>query len=336
MRPGDETAAHRLYVGCALRTVLGAWNAPYGSPVQSGGKIPATGHWPLTTIFLLALLLGFSVLTAPVWGALQIRDDLGQQVSLKSPPQRIISLYGGLTEVLIALGLQGRVVAHIQGDASLTDIPTVGTHLQPNVEMILALKPDLVVQGGVPKGMPALKKLEAEGIPVAMFAPHDFAGLFSTIRRLGALTGKEEAAAALNLGLEDRLQQVAERLKGRKPVRVFFEVRYHNLLAAGRGSMVNDIITRAGGVNVVETPQRLAPFNLEALLQAQPDVYLIQQGPMNRSPEDIYSRPYFQELRAVQAKRVLVVDEGLFSHPGPRSAEAVAQLAWFLHPEAWK
>ena len=285
---------------------------------------------------LLTLLLVMALLPSAAWGAAQIRDDLGQQVSLKSPPQRIISLYGGLTEVLIALGLKDRVVAHIQGDESLNNLPTVGTHLQPNVEMILALKPDLVVQGGVPKGMPALKKLEAEGVPVAMFAPHDFTGLFSAIQRLGALTGRSEAAEALNRGLEDRLQQVAERLEGRKPVRVFFEVRYHNLLAAGRGSMVNDIITRAGGVNVVETAQRLAPFNLEALLQAQPEVYIIQQGPMNRSPEDIYARPYFQELRAVQAKRVLVVDEGLFSRPGPRSAEAVEQLARFLHPEAWE
>ena len=212
---------------------------------------------------ILIILIGSTNLYAA-----QIQDDLGQPVSLKSPPQRIISLYGGLTEVLIALGLKDRVVAHIQGDASLTDLPTVGTHFQPNVEMILALKPDLVVQGGVPKGMPALKKLEAEGVPVAMFAPHDFAGLFSTIQRLGALTGQEKAAAALNRGLQDRLQQVAERLKGRKPVRVFFEVRYQNLLAVGRGSMVNDIITRAGGVNVVETAQRLAPFSLEALLQA--------------------------------------------------------------------
>lgn len=280
----------------------------------------------------LAMPLVLSILVAPVWGAMQIKDDLGQEISLMAPPQRIISLYGGLTEVLIALKVKDRIVAHIQGDQNLTDIPTVGTHLQPNVEMILALKPDLVVQGGVPKGMPALKKLEAEGVPVAMFAPHDFASLFSTIQRLGALIGKEEAAAALNRGLEDRLKQVAERLKGQKPVRVFFEVRYHNLLAAGRGSMVNDIISRAGGVNVVETPQRLAPYSLEALLQAQPEVYIIQQGPMNRSPEDIYSRPYFQELKAVQARRVLVVDESLFSRPGPRAAEAVEQLARFLHP----
>ena len=286
--------------------------------------------------FLLALLLGCSILVGPVWGALQIQDDRGQEISLDAPPQRLVSLYGGLTEILIALGLKDRVVAHIQGDESLANIPTVGTHLQPNVEMILALKPDLVVQGGVPKGMPALKKLETEGVPVAMFAPHDFPELFSLIQRLGVLTGRAESAAALNRGLEERLANVARRLQGARLVPVFFEVRNLNLLAAGRGSMVNDIITRAGGVNIVESPQRLAPFGLEALLQADPEVYIIQQGPMNKSPEDIYSRPYFQELRAVKARRVLVVDESLFSRPGPRSAEAVEQLARFLHPEVWK
>jgi iron complex transport system substrate-binding protein len=285
---------------------------------------------------LIGVLTFFILIVSADLRAAQIRDDLGHMVSLASPPKRIVSLYGGLTEVLMGLGLKDRVVARIQGDNNLPNLPTVGTHLQPNVEMILALKPDLVVQGGVPKGMPALRKLEAEGVPVAMFAPRDFAGLFSTIERLGALTGQAEAAAALNRRIEDRLATIARRLQRTRPVRVFFEVRYHNLLAAGRGSMVNDIITRAGGVNVVESPQRLTPFGLEALLQAQPEIYIIQQGPMNKSPGDIYSRPYFQELRAVKTRRVLLVDESLFSRPGPRSAEAVEQLARFLHPEAWQ
>jgi iron complex transport system substrate-binding protein len=282
------------------------------------------------------LFISLTPLVVKDLGAAQIRDDLGQEVSLAVPPQRIVSLYGGLTEVLAALGLADKLVAGIQGDNRLADLPRVGTHLQPNVEMILALKPDLVVQGGVAKGLPALRKLEAEGVPVAMFAPHDFPGLFSMIRRLGALTARSEAAASLIREMEDHLAQTARRLQGLRPVRVFFEVRYLNLLAAGRGSMVNDIITRAGGVNVVESPQELTRFDLEALLHADPEVYVIQQGPMNKSPEDIYSRPYFKELRAVKARRVLLVDEGLFSHPGPRSAAAVEQLARFLHPEAWE
>jgi iron complex transport system substrate-binding protein len=301
------------------------------------GKLPE-GHqgkgkyWSSCFSLILFLLM----LAPPYLHAAQVTDDRGAAVTLAAPPRRIISLYGGLTEILKALGAADRVVACTRGDETIQGIPTVGTHLQPNVEMILALKPDLVVQGGVAKGMPALKRLEAARVPVAMFAPHDFPGLFNTITRLGALTGREAAAAALNRFMAAQLQEVAQRVAGRPKPRVFFEVRELNLLGAGRASMVNDIITRAGGENIVTSPRKLALYSLEALIQANPEVYIIQKGPMNRSPEDIYTRPYFQELKAVKAHRVLVVDESLYSRPGPRSAEAVAELARFLHPEAWK
>ena len=266
--------------------------------------------------------------------AAQITDDRGATVAVAAPPQRIISLYGGLTEILSALGVADRVVARIQGDETIKGIPTVGTHLQPNVEMILALKPDLVVQGGVAKGMPALTRLEAAQVPVAMFAPHDFAGLFSTITRLGALTG---------------------RVGGRRPDAVHGGQTRRRGRAGGESPQAPGLFRGPGtqpfgrgpglpgerhhhpgrGENLVTSPQKLTLYSLEALIQANPEVYIIQQGPMNRSPEDIYARPYFQELKAVKTRRVLVVSESLYSRPGPRSAEAVEELARFLHPEAW-
>ncbi len=289
----------------------------------------------MKSLIPLPFLIIFLAVAGTASGALQIKDDLGQTVSLAAAPRRIVSLYGGLSETLMALGLGPRVVARTQGDDCLQEIPTVGTHLQPNVEMILALRPDLVVQGGVPKGLPALRRLEAQGIAVAMFAPRNFADLFSTIKRLGVLTGRDQAGADLVSDMEAKLAAVARRVAGRKPVRVFFEVRYLNLLAAGQGSLVNDIITRAGGVNILKSPQKLTAYNLEALIQEDPEVYIIQQGPMNRSPDDIYTRPYFQELQAVRQRRVLVVEESLFSRPGPRSTAAVEQLARFLHPDAY-
>jgi iron complex transport system substrate-binding protein len=281
-------------------------------------------------------LIMLSLVVLPPRGqAASIVDDRGATVTLAAPPRRIISLYGGLTEILAALGVANRVVARTQGDQTIPGIPAVGTHLQPNVEMILALKPDLVVQGGVAKGLPVLKRLEAARVPVAMFAPRDFKDLFNTITRLGTLTGEEAAAAKLNRSMAARLQAVAQRVAGRPRPGVFFEVRELNLLAAGRGSIINDIITRAGGDNIITSPRKLVLYSLEALIKANPDVYIIQKGPMNRSPEDIYRRPYFQELKAVRNHRVLTVDESLYSRPGPRSAEAVEQLARFLHPDAW-
>jgi iron complex transport system substrate-binding protein len=307
-------------------------------PFFKGGQGGFFSSWGLRKLALRAvsLILFLLLLPPPGLHAAPVTDDRGAVVALAAPPRRIISLYGGLTEILKALGAAHRVVARTRGDETIKGIPTVGTHLQPNVEMILALKPDLVVQGGVAKGMPALKRLEAAGVPVAMFAPHDFPGLFKTITRLGAFTGREAAAAALNQSMAARLQEMAQRVAGRPKPRVFFEVRELNLLGAGRGSMVNDIITRAGGENIVTSPRKLVLYSLEALIQANPEVYIIQKGPMNRSPEDIYTRPYFQELQAVKTHRVLEVDESLYSRPGPRSAEAVAELARFLHPEAWQ
>jgi iron complex transport system substrate-binding protein len=299
-------------------------------PHQGGGKCRDN------VALFFGLVMIFLICAPYHLNAAQITDDQGATVTLTTSPQRIISLYGGLTEILRALGMGDRIVARTQGDETIKGVPTVGTHLQPNVEMILALKPDLVVQGGVAKGIPALKRLEAARVPVAMFAPHDFASLFSTITRLGTLSGQTEAAAGLNRSMQAKLDDVAKRVVGCPKPRVFFEVRELNLLAAGQGSLVNDIITRAGGENLVTSPQKLTLYSLEALIQANPDVYIIQKGPMNRSPDNIYTRPYFQELKAVKAQRVLVVDESLYSRPGPRSAEAVEELARFLHAEAWE
>jgi len=291
-----------------------------------------TRHASLIPV-ILALMAVLVPAPAPAAGV-TIADDRGREVVIQAPPQRIISLYGGLTEILVALDLGPRVAARTRGDEILSRLPTVGTHLQPNLEMILALKPDLVLQGGVKKGQVGIPRLEQQGIPVAVFAPTDFPGLFATISRLGKLTGREEKAQALILDMKARLEAVSRQVARRPAPGVFYEVRYHNLLAAGQGSIVHDTITRAGGRNIVGAPQKLVAFSFETLIQTDPEVYVIQKGPMNRSPQEVQTRSHYELLKAVRGNRVLVVDESLFSRPGPRSVEAVEQLARFLHPDA--
>ncbi len=255
---------------------------------------------------------------------------------LERPARLIVPLYGTFSGVALALGagecLAARTAA--DNDPALASLPVVGTHMSPNIEMIAALRPDVVVQlVGRREAATQSDALRALGIPVLDLEVNSFDDLFAVARLLGRLLDRSDRAEALCAQWQARLDAVRASLAHEKPVRVFYEVRYPNLLAAGRDSIVNDIIERAGGVNVVTQARKLVRFNEEALLAAAPDVYILQRGPMNPAPEPPERRPHFQALRAVRQGRVLLVDEARFARPGPASIDAVEELARLLHGE---
>jgi iron complex transport system substrate-binding protein len=206
--------------------------------------------------------------------------------------------------------------------------------MRPNVEMVMGLKPDLIIQGaGRKEAMMPVNQLSNEGLAVAVFNPTSFSELFSVIERIGTLTGERQKADRLVSSLKARLESVKKRLEGTsKRPKLFFEVRYPDILSAGTNSMVNDIIEFAGGSNCVTVKKKIVRMNIETLIACDPDFYVVQKGPMNRDPAPPADRPYFEVLRAVSEGRVMTVDEQIFSRPGPRSVEAVEQLAAFLHP----
>lgn len=272
-------------------------------------------------------------------GGCQVVDDIGRTIRLEKPAQRIIALYGAYNEVLAGMGLEDRLIARTKVDdtpSSLLKKPAIGTHMRPNVELVLGQKPDLIVQGGGRKeAMAAVEQLAAVGLTVAVFSPTTFDELFSTIERLGRLTGAQTEAARLVASLKGRLHAVDARLHGihHRPG-VFFEVRYPNLLGAGTSSIVNEVIERSGGVNCVTLGKKFIRLDMESLIALNPECYVVQVGSMNRSPAPPDKRPNFQVIEAVKRGRVLTVDEKVFSRPGPRSVEAVEKLAAFLHPQA--
>jgi iron complex transport system substrate-binding protein len=273
----------------------------------------------------------------PAAAEVRITDDAGREVVLTAPAKRVIALYGAFNEILAAMGLDEAIIARTKADtipASILDKPVIGTHLRPNVEMVVGLAPDLVLQmGGRKQAAEPLAALERFGLPTAHFNATSFEELFSVIQRLGVLTGSESQTAALTARMQARLDRVQARLEGAKAPAVFFEVRYPNLLGAGQGSIVNDVIRRAGGRNCVGSAHKLVRLSEEELLRLNPQVYLLQRGPMNPNPEPPGSRPHFQPLSAVKQGRIMIVDQQLYSRPGPRSVQAVEELARFLHPE---
>ncbi|WP_235619621.1 ABC transporter substrate-binding protein [Paucidesulfovibrio longus] len=267
-----------------------------------------------------------------------MQDDLQRTIELREPARRIIALYGAFNEILYAMGLGDRLLARTDADRTppeVASLPSIGTHMRPNVERIVGLGPDLVLQmGGRKESARSVEDLERFGVTTALFRVTSFSELFSTIERVGALTGAPDKAAALADSIRARLNAVQDRLHAatHRPS-VFFEVRSGNLLAAGQGSLVSDIIRLAGGENCVRLDDKLARLSEEELLRLRPEAYVSQRGPMNPDPTDIRQSERFAQLPAVRSGRVLIVDEQMFSRPGPRNVDAVELLAGFLHPD---
>lgn len=237
----------------------------------------------------------------------------------------------------MALGLGNKIVGRTAADHApeVAQVRSIGTHMRPNVELLVGLQPDLVLQmGGRKEASTPLEAVERLGIATAFFQATDFASLFSVIERIGVLGGVEQAASDLVRETRARLDAVRGRVAGVPRPSVFFEVRYPNLLAAGQGSMVNAVIQAAGGRNCVTHEDKLVRLNEEALLALNPEVCLVQRGPMNPNPEPLDRRDHFRTLECVRQGRWSVVDESRFSRPGPGSVEAVEELAGLLHPDA--
>ncbi len=294
---------------------------------------------PLLGICFLAVLL---ILPSPPSSlALQVIDDAGQSIELRQPARRVIPLYGAFAEMLFAVGAGSQVVARTQADripAEIEQLPSVGTHMRPNVELIIGLKPDLVVQSASRReATPELDRLREAGIPVAIFSPVSLDEVFSTMLRLGSLTGHAESAEKAVLQLRERLERIRSRvISVEKPLSVFYEIRAEPLTTAGAGSIVHRIIEAAGARNAVPNEKGIVQYNFEALLLADPDVYVVQKGPMNRNPLEPGKRSHFDRLRSVRGGRVVFVDELMFSRPGPRSVDAVEELARAIYPELFR
>lgn len=292
----------------------------------------------LFSIVTLILLIEAKIAKADT---ISVNDDLGRKITLEKPAQRLIALYGAYNEILSEMGQGNRLIARTKADSypeSMVSKPSIGTHMRPNIELILGLKPDLIIQNaGRKEAMVPVRQLIAQGLNVAVFNADSFLSLFSVINRLGTLTGENEAADRLICQLKQRLEVVASCIaQTKKRPSVLFEVRYPDLLAAGTDSIVDEVIRLAGGRNILNQKKKFVRLNIEEIIRLNPDFYVIQKGPMNRDPGPPDKRPHFDKLDAVKHRRVLIVEEQVFSRPGPRSVSAVEDLSKRLHPDLFE
>jgi iron complex transport system substrate-binding protein len=263
-------------------------------------------------------------------------------------PGRIVSTSPSITEMLYALGLGARVVGvttfcHYPPEAASK--PKIGNYLQPNLETIVALRPDLVV--AEISGVRRAERLSSLKLNVIEVDDSTVAGIYDSIQRIGRAAGVPEATGALVARIRSALDQVRERTAKLAPARVVFVVgrapgRLEELVVAGKSSYLDEVMAIAGGNNIFR--DTIAPYpkvTLEELLARNPEV-IVDMGEMaqtsgvterdKRAVVALWNR--FPSLAAVKRRRVFAVASDIFVVPGPRVVEAAREFARMFHPEA--
>ena len=248
--------------------------------------------------------------------------------SAQAAPQRIVSLLPSLTESVCALGECSRLVGvdrYSNWPASVQQLPRVGGGIDPNIEAIVALKPDLVLMA---ESSRAAERLQALGLEVLMLEPKTHEQVQVVIAKVGQALGLPPAKAEqvwkeVDAGVSAAANSLPEHARG---IRVYFEVN-RAPYAAGESSFIGQTLKRLGAGNVV--PAELGPFpklNPEFVVRANPDLIMVGQ----RNVQGMTERPGWQRLRAVREQRICIFnsdDEDAIVRPGPRMADGARLLA---------
>jgi iron complex transport system substrate-binding protein len=286
---------------------------------------------------LAAMLLGaislLSAMAALPAHALQMTDDRGVVVTFAQPPQRIVSLLPSLTETVCELGQCQRLVGvdrYSNFPASVRSLPQVGGGLDPSIEAIVALKPDVVLMATSSR---ASERLQALGVKVVALEPKTHADVRRVLEKVGQMLGVDDAQRVwrvIDAGVMAAAQSVPAAARG---TRVYFEVNSAPY-AAGEASFIGETLSRLGARNIV--PTSLGPFpqlNPEYVVRANPDLIMVG----DRNYIGLEQRPGWSGMRALRERRLCVFtneQSDMLVRPGPRMAEGARIMARCLADKA--
>jgi iron complex transport system substrate-binding protein len=281
----------------------------------------------------------FVVIAGPA-KAFTARDMAGREVTLAAPPKRIVSLVPSVTEILYALGAEGRLV----GVTDFCDFPPeartqpkVGGMVAPSLEAIVALKPDLVIATSEGTREDTVTQLRHLKVPVYLVAAHQVADATSLIRRLGELTASESSAGPLVARLEQRIEAVKQAVGPHARPRVLYVLWPEPLIVPGRGALVTELIQIAGGQSLTaDDPDAWPRYSLEAAVARSPEVILLANHGAGTGAVEVEKWRRLASLPAVRSGRLLSVNGDLMHRYGPRFVDGLEQLARAIHPEAFR
>lgn len=290
------------------------------------------------TTLLRTILTAAVVLLAAAGRAsaqpLSITDDLGRIVSLQGPARRVVSLAPSITESLFAIGAGNRLVGvtvYCNYPDAAQAIMRVGGLINPNLEAIIAQRPDLILMSMEGNTREDFDRLGRLGIPLFVSNPRTMSGIYRSLEQIGTLTGHPADARRLVDSLERRVAAVTVRT-GRPAPRTLLFVSLQPLIAAGSGTFVNELLRLAGAANLAGAAAGTYPlYNREAILAADPDVIIVTSDILT-APQSLTALfPEWSTLSAVRHRRVVTINPDIVSRPGPRAVDGLEVLSQLLH-----
>lgn len=270
----------------------------------------------------------------------EVTDETGRVVHIPVNPERIVSLAPSLTETIYALGVQDRLV----GDTDYCDYPPaaqkkpkVGGVIDPNLEEIAVLHPDLVLVTKEANRLETVRALENFGIPAYATDPHKVDEIITSVEKLADILNVPAAGKAVTEDMQRRLTALQTKLSGLTPKRVLFVVWTEPLISVGKDTFIADALRKAGAVSIVDSEQAWPQIGMEAVARLQPEYLIFAAAHSDvgvRDFDSLENLPGWRILNAVRERHYAVISDAVI-RPAPRIVSAIEDLARQLHPQAF-
>ena len=324
------------------------WAICFANTHLAKKRVAAARPW-MALFFLLGLVMSAPAQTGIARAAFgpqdaaaisrPFTDEAGRHVEVPAGVKRIVSLAPNLTEIVFALG-QGD---HLAGDTDFCDYPAeaskkphVGGPVNPNLEQVVALKPDLVLATAINR-RETVNALARIGVPVYATDPHSVDSMIGSVEHIGEVLEAEKTAKPLAAGLRERLSSLDRRIARTTARRVLFVVWTDPLITVGRDSFIADALRRAGARSVVDATAEWPRISFEEILRLQPEFLVFANAHAADAQRDIdalRARPGWRELGAMRRGNIVVVGDAI-NRPAPRMVDAIEELARAFHSESF-
>ena len=268
-----------------------------------------------------------------------VQDDLGRSVKLPGKVERVVSLAPSLTESIYAVGAGDKLVGvttYCNYPEAAKAVEKVGDTQTPNIERIVALKPDVVFVSTASQLEAFMQTLDQQGIAVYVTNPKTLDDAFQSLLRLGDIFGTTDQAKDLVTKLSGRVELIRHlhsfepegpRAQRTTFPKVFVQISNEPLFTIGKDSYLTEVVASANGVSVTQdVPGGYPKLSKETASAMSPDVIILSDSEDNREPNAV-----FKNSPAVKNGRVYRINADIISRPGPRLVDALEQIAGFLH-----